>query len=371
MLFVKTQLNAQLDAYIRFLNTVMSMKKAYEISDSVIAKEIRINLSKNVNQADQKFEMNVIISKLIRKLTLNVMSLSQLKFQDMIMMIVDHKETNLNSYVCFDFIFERILKAVKCFVRSKTYNKWENIVDTFKLLLRISWLYSMNAMIFVQNSSIQIENSALKEISKFIESFEMCFHSDYNLLMYFRSVFFLKRFEMKKNDSSSNKKKFKFFDDNLSNVDDISNKNKKHVFFLDFKHDFKLLRSRTICVKRSKWFLNAFSALKTSKVDNYKSISISSFASKVESKEKIKAFLLKRIIRAFSAEFYSLNILKKWAEEIELKLKSLISIKKNKHRVFFFYINTDIWIVSILRIYYVQTSLHITSIWFLRSSLMQ
>ena len=123
MLFVKTESDAQSNAHIRFLNILMSMKKAYKISDSVIAKEVRTNLSKNVNQANQKFEMNVIISKLIRKLTLNVMSLSQLEFQDMIMMIVDHKETNFNSYVCFDFIFERILKAVKCFVRSKTYNK--------------------------------------------------------------------------------------------------------------------------------------------------------------------------------------------------------------------------------------------------------
>ena len=49
MLFVKTQSDAQSDVHIRFLNTLMSMKKAYEISDSVIAKEIRTNLSKNTN----------------------------------------------------------------------------------------------------------------------------------------------------------------------------------------------------------------------------------------------------------------------------------------------------------------------------------
>ena len=231
MLFVKIQSDAQSNAHIRFLSTLMSMKKTYEISDSVIAKEVRTNLSKNVNQADQRFEMNVIISGLIRKLTLNVMSLSQLEFQDMIMMIVDHKKTSLNSYVCFDFISERILRAVRCFVRSKTYDKWENIVDTFKLLLKISWLYSMNAMISVKNSSIQIEDSILEKISRFIENFEMCFHSDHNLLMYSRSVFSLKRFEMKKNDSSSDEEKSEFFDDNLSNVDDISNKSKKHVFF--------------------------------------------------------------------------------------------------------------------------------------------
>ena len=95
------------------------------------------------------------------------------------------------------------------------------------------------------------------------------------------------------------------------------------------------MRSRTINVKRSRWFLSAFSASETSKTDNYRSISVSSFASRVESKEEIKAFFSRRIVWAFSAEFYSLDILKKWAEKIELKLKSLISIKKNKHRVLF------------------------------------
>ena len=101
MLFVKTQLNAHSNAHIRFLSILMSIKKAYEISDSVITKEIRTNLSKNVNQADRRFEINVIISKVIRKLILNVISLSQLKFQNMIMMIVDYKKTNLNLYVFF------------------------------------------------------------------------------------------------------------------------------------------------------------------------------------------------------------------------------------------------------------------------------
>ena len=61
----------------------------------------------------------------------------------------------------------------------------------------------MNAMISVKNSSIQIEDSVLEKVSRFIENFEMCFHFDHNLLMYSRLVFLLKRFEMKKNDSSS------------------------------------------------------------------------------------------------------------------------------------------------------------------------
>ena len=67
--------------------------------------------------------MNVIISDLVRKLTLEINSLFQLSFQSMIMMIADHKEISLNSYVRFDFIFENILKSVRCFVESETYDK--------------------------------------------------------------------------------------------------------------------------------------------------------------------------------------------------------------------------------------------------------
>ena len=45
MLSVKTQFDAQ----IKFLDTLINMKKIYEISDSVVYKEMQIDLSKNVN----------------------------------------------------------------------------------------------------------------------------------------------------------------------------------------------------------------------------------------------------------------------------------------------------------------------------------
>ena len=134
MLFVK----AQFDAHIRFLNTLMSMKKIYEILDSIITKDDQIDLSKKINQANQESEMNVITSSFVRRLILNVMSLSQLEFQRMIMMTTNYKKTNLTSFVCFDFISEEILKAIKCFVESETYDRLNNIVNTFRLILKIS-----------------------------------------------------------------------------------------------------------------------------------------------------------------------------------------------------------------------------------------
>ena len=82
--------------------------------------------------------MNVITSSLVRKSILNVMSLSQLEFQRMTMMTTNHKETNLTSFVCFDFISKEISKAIRYFVESERYDKLNNIVNTFRLILRIS-----------------------------------------------------------------------------------------------------------------------------------------------------------------------------------------------------------------------------------------
>ena len=82
--------------------------------------------------------MNVITSNFVRKLILDVMSLSQLKFQKMTIMTTNHKKTSLISFVCFDFISKEISKAIKCFVESETYDKLNNIVNTFRLILRIS-----------------------------------------------------------------------------------------------------------------------------------------------------------------------------------------------------------------------------------------
>ena len=95
------------------------------------------------------------------------------------------------------------------------------------------------------------------------------------------------------------------------------------------------MRSQTTkTVKRSKWFLSAFSISDTSETDNYKSISATSFALKSKNKEKIKVFSTKRIVRESLTKFHSLNVLKKWEEKINLKLKFLISISENKHRIF-------------------------------------
>ena len=222
---------AQPDAHTRFLGTLMGMEKAYEIPGSIITKGDQTDLPKKVNQADQGSEMNVITPGLVRRLILDVMPLSQLRFQGMTMMTADHKETSLTSFVCFDFISEGISRAVRCFVGPETYDKWGNIVDTFRLILGIPWLYSVNAVISIKNSSIQIGDSALGEVPRFIQGPEMCFHSDHNLLMYPRSIFPSERFkEVVEDDSSSDEEESESSGDNLSDVDDTESKSKKQVF---------------------------------------------------------------------------------------------------------------------------------------------
>ena len=88
----------------------------------------------------------------------------------------------------------------------------------------------MNAIISIKNSSIQIKDSAFEEISKFIQRFEMCFHSNHNLLMYSRSIFLSKKFKKMIDDSSSDEKEFESSEDNLSDINDTSSKFKKQIF---------------------------------------------------------------------------------------------------------------------------------------------
>ena len=60
----------------------------------------------------------------------------------------------------------------------------------------------------------------------------MCFHSKHNLLMYLRSVFFLKRFEkIQKNDFSFENEKSDSSNDNLSNIENQVNNHEKKNFW--------------------------------------------------------------------------------------------------------------------------------------------
>ena len=86
-------------------------------------------------------------------------------------------------------------------------------------------------------------------------------------------------------------------------------------------------------MERPGWSLNAFSASGTSGAGNYASISASSFASRSFSKERSMAFSARRVVRESPREFYPLDVLEKWAEDIGLKLGPLISTDEDKHRV--------------------------------------
>ena len=85
---VKTRANA----HIRFLQTLVSVKKAFRISTVVRFQDQKLTLKRRHTQTDQKFELNVISSAMIKQLSLKMKSLSKIDFHDMSMITADHKE---------------------------------------------------------------------------------------------------------------------------------------------------------------------------------------------------------------------------------------------------------------------------------------
>ena len=93
MSFVETEI----DERVEFFKKLIKLKKAFRFSVIVILETVRVMLEKEYIQANQGSEMNVISSKMIRKLKLVHRSLKDIGLVDLIMKTADHKEIKLHS----------------------------------------------------------------------------------------------------------------------------------------------------------------------------------------------------------------------------------------------------------------------------------
>ena len=90
-----------------------------------------------------------------------------------------------------------------------------------RLLLGLSWLYSVNAVISMRQSSIQIGDSFIGERVRYITGPELIYHRDHNMLMYLKAIIhtveaFRNPLESDSDDRSDE------FEDDLSDVDDAN-----------------------------------------------------------------------------------------------------------------------------------------------------
>ena len=158
-------------------------------------------------------------------------SLTDIELTDLIMKTADHKKIRFHNWTKFTLKMKGIIRKIKCFIDFESFDLFENIVDQYRLLLNLSWLYSVNTVINIRSSFIQIEDISFQKSVRTVTESELVFSEDHNLLMYFKSNF-SKRFKEEisyanesesesKNENDSNDE-FEKSKNNLSNIDETS-----------------------------------------------------------------------------------------------------------------------------------------------------
>ena len=85
------------DDRINFFKKLIKLEKIFRLSTTVILDTIRVMLKKKYTQTDQDSEMNVISSKMIRKLNLTHHFLTDIELTDLIMKTANHKKTRFHN----------------------------------------------------------------------------------------------------------------------------------------------------------------------------------------------------------------------------------------------------------------------------------
>ncbi len=172
------------DSHTKLLSTLVGAEKAFRISGTVKPGDgTEVTLDKKETQADQGSEMNVVSPAMVKKIKLQLRPLSEVGFKGLTMQTADHRETLLESYVGFDLCVEGIWRTIRCFVSPA-----QGLPEEPRLLLGLPWLYSVNAVISVRQSSIQIGDPSIGERVRYITGPELVYHRDHNMLMYPKAI---------------------------------------------------------------------------------------------------------------------------------------------------------------------------------------
>ena len=183
----------------------MSIDKTFQISCKIWVGSKELTLQQHQIQADQSSDMNVISLVMIKQLSLKICALFNVRFAELIMKMTDNQKIRLHHWIYLKISVKGIWRTIRCFIISDLDLLQKS--DYLSLLLRIFWLYSVNAIIGICESQIEIEDSAIeKSIQDVIES-ELMFLKEHNLLMYLKAILISNVFnssdESDKNDEDS------------------------------------------------------------------------------------------------------------------------------------------------------------------------
>ena len=165
--------------------------------------------------------MNVIQQVYAEQLELEFYLLSKIDFQKLFMRCADNRKTFLQYWIYLNIEVKRVWRCIWCFVISKFLKK-SQFVEHLNLFLNIFWLYTVNTVLFIQDSRIEIEDFSVSEALKIIQKSELVFNWDHNLLMYSKIILTSRTDEKEKmKDRSNNSDNL----NNLNNFSDIENEN--------------------------------------------------------------------------------------------------------------------------------------------------
>ena len=177
------------DSNTHFLSSVMSIDKTFQISCKIQIGGKKLILQQHQVQADQNSDMNVISLVMIKQLDLKICTLFNIRFTELIMKTADNQKIRLHHWVYLKISVESIWRTIRCFIVSDLDLLQK--LNHLSLLLEILWLYSVNAIIEICESQIEIEDSVIeKSIQDMIES-ELMFLKEHNLLMYLKAILIL------------------------------------------------------------------------------------------------------------------------------------------------------------------------------------
>ena len=169
-----------------FLRSLIGIDKAFRVP-AVVRKPdgSEVGIDRNQTQSDQGSEMNVISQGMVRWLGLDLRPLAELGFKGLSMRTADHRDTVLEYWVWLLIAVEGVWRNIRCFVAPEVVSVTESgKSEHLSLILGIPWLYSVDALISIRQSTIFIGDASIGEQVRRVVGPELVFCKDHNLLMY-------------------------------------------------------------------------------------------------------------------------------------------------------------------------------------------
>ena len=172
----------KVDDHIYFLTILINQNKMFQVLYIIQVNDKEINLKKSQTQTDQDSDMNIVAETFIQKMRLKLRSLSEIDFNKMLIWCADNYEILLHHWVYLEIEVKNIWRWIWCFIVSHDQTQTESqFSEKLSLLLNLLWLFTVNAVIYICDFKMKIDDLTVREKSHIIMNSELIFCWDHNL----------------------------------------------------------------------------------------------------------------------------------------------------------------------------------------------